>query len=113
MKKLILKWLFGNNLEEYKYVLRHWTKAIDGWENAIKIGNESLARNKRLIELTDHVINRYKNILRNAIIAYEFELEQQDYETEEDLHAVVLNKFGMTDEEYRYIMGVNSNETLD
>ena len=113
MRKLILEWLFGNSLEEYKYVLRHWTKAINEWGNAINLANESLERNERLIGLTDNVINRYKSILRNAIVAYEFELEQQDYETEEDLHAVVLNEFGMTDEEYRYVMGVNANETLD
>lgn len=113
MKKLILRWLFGDNLEEYKYVLRHWTKAINEWGNAINLANESLERNERLIGLTDNIINRYKNILHNAIVAYEFELENQDYETEADLHAVVLNEFGMTDEEYRCIMGVNANETMD
>lgn len=113
MKKLILEWLFGNNLGEYKDVLHSWTKAIKGWGEAIDIANDSITRNERLISITDSLLNRYKNILRNAIVAYEFELENQDYETEKDLHAVVLNEFDMTDEEYRYIMGVNADETLD
>lgn len=49
---------------------------------------------------------RMKEILRNAIIAYEAELENQDYETEEKLHAVVLNEFSMTEKEYQEIMEV-------
>lgn len=110
MKKRILEWLFGNSLGEYKDILHSWTKAINGWGEAIDLANDAIARNERLISLTDSLLNRYKNILRNAIVAYEFELENQDYETEKDLHAVVLNEFGMTDEEYRYIMGVNANE---
>ena len=113
MKKLILRWLFGNDLGEYKDVLHSWTKAINGWGEAINLANDAIARNERLIELTDSLLNRYTKILRNAIVAYEFELENQDYEKEEELHAVVLNEFDMTDEEYRYIMGVNANETLD
>lgn len=113
MKKLILKWLFGNDLGEYIDVLRHWTKATDGWGAAINLANDAIARNERLIELTNSLLNRYTKILRNAIVAYEFELENQDYETEKELHVVVLNEFDMTDEEYRYIMGVNENETLD
>lgn len=106
MKKRILKWLFGYDLEEYKDILHHWSKSVDGWGEAINIANDACARNDRLIVLTESIIHRYKNILRNAIVAYEFELEQQDYETEADLHAVVLNEFGMTDEEYKEIMGV-------
>lgn len=47
--------------------------------------------------------NRLKEILRNAIKAYEFELEQQDYETEEEEHRVLLNEFGMTEREYQKI----------
>lgn len=50
---------------------------------------------------------RALEILKNAIIAYEFELEQQDYETEEELHQVVLNEFGMTESEYEYIFKYN------
>ena len=49
-------------------------------------------------------------ILKNAIVAYEFELEQQDYETEEELHQVVLNEFGMTDEEYEYVFKYNAEQ---
>lgn len=49
---------------------------------------------KRLIE-----------ILQNAIIAYEDELDNQDYNSEEELHEVLLNEFGMTHDEYRNIMG--------
>ena len=114
MKKLILRWLFGNDLDEYIDVLRHWKKSIDGWGDAINTANEACARNERLIGITDSLINRYKSILRKAIIAYEFELEQQDYETEEYLHAVVLNEFGITEEEYSDIMRMcNANETLD
>jgi hypothetical protein len=47
--------------------------------------------------------NRLLSILKNAIVAYEFELEQQDYETEEELHKVVLNEFGMTENEYNHV----------
>lgn len=47
---------------------------------------------------------RLQSILKNAIIAYEFELEQQDYPTEEELHVVLLNEFGMTEEEYIEVM---------
>ncbi len=43
-------------------------------------------------------------ILQNAIVAYDFELEQQGYDTEEELHTVLLNEFGMTEEEYQYIV---------
>ena len=48
--------------------------------------------------------DRLKAILRNAIIAYKFELEQQDYDSEEEEHRVLLNEFGMTENEYRAIM---------
>lgn len=49
-------------------------------------------------------VRRLKAILRRAIIAYENELEYQDYESEEELHAVLLNEFGMTEEEYKSII---------
>ena len=110
MRERILKWLFGANLDSYMYVFKHWNDSVDGWGTAINIAQDACARNDRLIGLTENIISRYKNILRRAIVAYEFELEQQDYETEEELHAVVLNEFGMTDEEYKNIMGVNKNE---
>lgn len=45
------------------------------------------------------------DIIRNAIVAYEFELGQQDYETDEELHDVLLNEFGMNEDEYVQIMG--------
>lgn len=110
MRKRIVKWLFGNDIDSYLYVFKHWSDCVDGWGNAINIANDACARNDRLIGITENVISRYKNILRRAIIAYEFELEQQDYETEADLHAVVLNEFGMTDEEYNHIMGSNEDD---
>lgn len=113
MKKRILKWLFGNDLDEYMDVLKHWGIALDGWGDAINIAKDCCDRNDRLIKLTEPLINRYEKILRNAIIAYEFELENQDYETSAELHAVVLNEFGMTEEEYNTVMGVNTNETVD
>lgn len=47
---------------------------------------------------------RLKEILKHAIVAYEYELDQQDYETEEELHAVLLNEFCMTEDEYNEIM---------
>ena len=47
---------------------------------------------------------RLKYILRNAIIAYEFELENQNYKSEDELHAVVLNELKITEEEYKEIM---------
>lgn len=48
--------------------------------------------------------DRLKYILRNAIIAYEFELESQDYQSEDVIHSVVLNELEITEEEYREIM---------
>ena len=54
--------------------------------------------------------NRLLSILKNAIVAYEFELEQQDYETEEELHKVVLNEFGMTESEYNYVFKYAENK---
>lgn len=54
--------------------------------------------------------NRLLSILKNAIVAYEFELEQQDYETEEELHKVVLNEFGMTENEYNYVFKYAENK---
>lgn len=47
---------------------------------------------------------KMKQILKNAIIAYEFELEQQDYNSEEDMHKVLLNEFQMNEEEYKEVM---------
>lgn len=55
---------------------------------------------------------RALEILKNAIIVYEFELEQQDYETEEELHQVVLNEFGMTENEYKYVFNYNTEQKL-
>lgn len=46
---------------------------------------------------------RLIQILRHAILAYECELDNQDYESEEELHKVLLNEFSMTDEEYKTI----------
>jgi len=105
MRKRIIEWLFGHDLDKYMDILSHWSKSVDGWGEAINIANDACARNDRLIGLTEITISRYKNILRRAIVAYEFELEQQDYETEEELHLVVLNEFGMTEEDYQNIMG--------
>ena len=48
---------------------------------------------------------RIMAIMWNAIRAYEDELEQQDYETAEELHNVVLNELSMTEQEYLEIMG--------
>lgn len=55
--------------------------------------------------IIDISIKRAKEILKRAIVAYEFELEQQDYETEEDMHKTILNEFGMTQNEYETITG--------
>ena len=51
------------------------------------------------------IIERLKKILANAIVAYEFELDQQDYDTDDEMHKVLLNEFNMTEEEYTEIMG--------
>ena len=48
---------------------------------------------------------RSKEILKAAIYAYECELEQQDYESADALHAVVLNELSMTEDEYLEIVG--------
>ena len=46
---------------------------------------------------------RLTQILRHAILAYECELDNQGYESEKELHRVLLNEFRMTEEEYRKI----------
>ena len=46
---------------------------------------------------------RLKQILWHAILAYESELDNQDYESEEELHRVLLNEFSMTEEEYQTV----------
>ena len=46
---------------------------------------------------------RLTQILRHAILAYECELDNQGYESEKELHRVLLNEFKMTEEEYRKI----------
>ena len=55
---------------------------------------------------------RALEVLKNAIVAYEFELEQQDYESEEELHWVVLNEFDLTQEEYEYVFNYNTELEL-
>ena len=55
---------------------------------------------------------RVLEILKNAIIAYESELEHQDYKTEEELHQVVLNEFDMADTEYEYVFDYNAELAL-
>ena len=46
---------------------------------------------------------RQMQILRHAIIAYESELDDQGYESEEELHKVLLNEFSMSEDEYQMI----------
>ena len=46
---------------------------------------------------------RLTQILRLAILASECELDNQGYESEKELHRVLLNEFRMTEEEYRKI----------
>lgn len=46
---------------------------------------------------------RLTQILRHAILAYECELDNQGYESEKELHRVLLNEFRITEEEYRKI----------
>ena len=48
---------------------------------------------------------RLKEILQHAITAYVFELDEQDYYTDEELYAVLLNEFCITEEEFQEIMG--------
>lgn len=54
--------------------------------------------------------DRKNRILRNAIYAYESELDTQGYENEEEMHKVLLNKFGMTESEYMEVMNERSRE---
>ena len=49
-------------------------------------------------------IDRLKEILRHAIAAYIFELEQ-GYDSDDELYAVLLNEFDITDNEFVEIMG--------
>lgn len=46
---------------------------------------------------------RLTQILRRAIIAYESELDDQGYESEEELHKVLLDEFSMSEDEYQKI----------
>ena len=46
---------------------------------------------------------RLKQILWHAILAYESELDNQGYESEAELHRVLLNEFSMTEEEYQAV----------
>ena len=46
---------------------------------------------------------RQMQILRHAIIAYESELDDQGYESEDELHKVLLNEFSMSEDEYQMI----------
>jgi hypothetical protein len=55
------------------------------------------------LETTHLSRKRLTQILRHAILAYECELDNQGYESEEELHRVLLNEFRMTEEEYRKI----------
>lgn len=48
---------------------------------------------------------RLKDILRNAIDAYVFELDQHDYESDDEIYSVLLNQFCMNDSDYINIMG--------
>ena len=57
-------------------------------------------------EKQDH--GRLMFLLRNAIVAYENELEGHDYDTEEELHDVVLNEVEITEAEYRVLMHPDS-----
>lgn len=50
--------------------------------------------------------SRLKEILQHAIRAYVFELDQQGYDTDEEISSVLLNEFGMTEEEFQEIMGL-------
>lgn len=43
-------------------------------------------------------------ICRNAIIAYESELDSQGYDSDDELHHVVLNEFGIEECDYKWIM---------
>jgi hypothetical protein len=47
---------------------------------------------------------RLKELLYNAIFACEYEYEQQDFETDKELHGTLLNELEMTEEEYMEIM---------
>ena len=53
---------------------------------------------------------RMMTILRNALIAYEFELEGQGYGSQGAMHEVVRNEFGISEEEYRAIKGLPFEE---
>ena len=55
------------------------------------------------LETTHLSRKRLTQILRHAILAYECELDNQGYESEKELHRVLLNEFKMTEEEYRKI----------
>lgn len=55
------------------------------------------------METTHLSRKKLTQILRHAILAYECELDNQGYESEKELHRVLLNEFRMTEEEYRKI----------
>ena len=49
--------------------------------------------------------DRLMDIIRHAIVAYFYELDQQDYETDDEMFRVLLNEFNMTEYEFDTIMG--------
>ncbi len=49
--------------------------------------------------------DRLTEIIRNAVRAYVFELDQHDYDDDAEIFAVLLNQFEMTESEFNSIMG--------
>ena len=50
--------------------------------------------------------SRLKEILKHAITAYVFELDQQDYDTDEGIYTALRCEFHMTKEDFNEIMGM-------
>lgn len=104
-RKRLLK-IFGCTMAAYSFELeeylveankRRLDKKID--EIIIKDFKMSESEMKSLHSLSD---KRMIELIKKFIPAYELILREQDYNSEEDLHKVVLNEFGMTEEEYKF-----------
>ena len=104
-RKWVFKFLTGHELVEWEDMLDLCQQCIQCADEVSKDHQEIVGEAKCVLNLLSRAEKRLKGIIKNAIIAYEFELEQQDYETPEEEHNVLLNEFGITQEEYDNIMG--------
>ena len=106
-RKKLLK-IFGHAMAAYGFELEEHFNSLENNEGDLdeKINKTimkdfkiSKSEMKSLYSLSDE---RMIELIRKFIPPYEFILHHQDYSSEEEIYKVVLNEFGMTEEEYRF-----------